>query len=67
MNNSKVKSAKPIYGSFRSGDVRHSQADISKAKELLGFKSSHAVKSGMKETVEWFVKRISNVVAGQSK
>lgn len=56
---SRVKSIEPIYGDFRSGDVRHSQADISKAQELLGFKPSHAVKRGMKETVEWFVKRLS--------
>lgn len=55
---SKVKSVEPIYGSFRSGDVRHSQADIAKAKELLGFSPTHAVKNGMKTTVEWFVNRI---------
>ena len=31
----KVKSIAPSYGSFRPGDVRHSQADISRAKDLL--------------------------------
>ena len=51
---SRAKAKEPIYGHSRSGDVRHSQADISKAKELLGFNPSHTVKKGMKETVEWF-------------
>jgi UDP-N-acetylglucosamine 4-epimerase len=58
----KLKSIKPNNGSFRLGDVRHSQADISKAKELLGYLPSHTVKSGMKETVEWFVPRITNKI-----
>ncbi len=51
---------KPKYGDFRSGDIRHSQADTSKAEELLGFRPSHTVKSGMKETVEWFVRHLAN-------
>lgn len=55
----KVKSIEPIYGPFRSGDVLHSQADISRAKALLGFNPSHDVKNGMKETVGWFVKQRS--------
>jgi UDP-N-acetylglucosamine/UDP-N-acetylgalactosamine 4-epimerase len=61
----KVKSAEPIYGSFRSGDVRHSQADISKAKKLLGFNPFYTARRGMEETVEWFVKQLSNVVTGE--
>jgi UDP-N-acetylglucosamine/UDP-N-acetylgalactosamine 4-epimerase len=63
----KIKFMKPAYGPLRSGDVRHSQADISKAKELLGYLPSHAVKSGMKETVGWFFNRISNTIVEQSK
>jgi UDP-N-acetylglucosamine/UDP-N-acetylgalactosamine 4-epimerase len=58
----KVKSIEPNRGSLRAGDVRHSQADISKAKELLGYLPSHVVKSGMKETVNWFFNRISNTL-----
>jgi len=56
----KIKSIEPNRGSLRAGDVRHSQADISKAKELLGYLPSYVVKSGMKETVNWFFNRISN-------
>jgi UDP-N-acetylglucosamine 4-epimerase len=58
----KIKSIEPNTGSFRPGDVRHSKADISKAKTLLGYLPSHTVKSGMKETVEWFVHRITNKI-----
>jgi len=60
----KVKSIEPLYVPFRSGDVLHSQADISRAKELLGFNPSHDVKNGMKETVGWFVKQRSIMDAG---
>ena len=36
---SKVKSAEPLYGSFRSGALRYTQADISKAKKFVGIQS----------------------------
>lgn len=49
-----VKDIEAVYGDFRPGDVRHSQADISKPKEQLGYKPSHDVKAGMAETVRWF-------------
>ncbi|EJL6282467.1 Vi polysaccharide biosynthesis UDP-N-acetylglucosaminuronic acid C-4 epimerase TviC, partial [Vibrio cholerae] len=41
LNNAINFSLEPIYRDFRAGDVRHSQADISKAKELLGYSPSH--------------------------
>ena len=43
----------PIYKDFRVGDVRHSQADISKAKKLLGYRPTHKIRSGIKELVLW--------------
>ena len=49
-----VKKLEAVHGDFRPGDVRHSQADISKAAELLGYRPSHNVQSGMAETVKWF-------------
>ncbi|TYO93239.1 NAD-dependent epimerase/dehydratase family protein [Desulfallas thermosapovorans] len=45
---------KPVYRDFRPGDVRHSQADISKAKQLLGYEPAYAVFDGLRETVTWF-------------
>ena len=44
------------YRDFRSGDVKHSQADISKAKKLLGYKPTHNIDQGMKEYLKWYVK-----------
>ncbi len=44
----------PKYGSERTGDVKHSLADISKAKNLLDYHPSVSVKEGMKTTFEWY-------------
>jgi UDP-N-acetylglucosamine 4-epimerase len=53
----RVRRAKPAYGPFRPGDVRHSKANISKAKELLGYVPSQSVSSGLDETIEWYMRR----------
>ncbi|HOX23411.1 MAG TPA: SDR family oxidoreductase, partial [Elusimicrobiales bacterium] len=39
---------KPSYADFRPGDVRHSQADISRAQALLGYEPTHSVAQGLK-------------------
>jgi UDP-N-acetylglucosamine/UDP-N-acetylgalactosamine 4-epimerase len=44
----------PRYTSEREGDVRHSLADISKAKTLLGYDPSFSVREGMKIAFEWY-------------
>jgi UDP-N-acetylglucosamine 4-epimerase len=46
--------AEPLYGDPRPGDVKHSQADISKAIDLLGFSSNTSFETGIKKTVEWY-------------
>ena len=43
------------YRDFRAGDVRHSQADISKAERLLGYVPTHSLAQGLEETVAWVV------------
>lgn len=45
---------KPIYRDFRPGDVRHSVADIRKARELLGYHPSHNVEQGLGEALNWY-------------
>ncbi len=47
--------ARPTYRDFRLGDVRHSQADISKAQRLLGYEPSHTLKQGLDEALSWYV------------
>lgn len=44
------------YGPFRSGDVRHSLADISLIQNLLEYDPSHTISKGLNETVDWFIK-----------
>lgn len=44
------------HGSERKGDVRHSLADISKAKSLLGYDPAFSVKDGLKRAFEWYRK-----------
>lgn len=45
----------PIYKAARAGDVRDSQADISKAERLLGYKPIVGLEEGLRETVKWFI------------
>jgi UDP-N-acetylglucosamine 4-epimerase len=46
--------AEPVYGDFRPGDVRHSQADISKIQGRLGYVPTHSVEQGLREALEWY-------------
>lgn len=43
------------YRDFRIGDVRHSQADISKAKTLLGFEPEFRIQDGINKAMPWYV------------
>lgn len=44
----------PIYGPDRAGDIKHSNADITKAKELLGYNPDWSFDRGIKEAIEWY-------------
>lgn len=45
----------PSYRDFRAGDVRHSLADIAKARTLLGYEPSHRIQEGLREAMDWYV------------
>lgn len=47
----------PVYRDFRAGDVRHSQADMSKVQRLLGFVPRHRLAEGVAEAMPWYVGR----------
>ena len=49
-----VKNIEPHFGPNREGDIKHSNADISKARKLLGYDPSYDFKSGLAETIEWY-------------
>jgi UDP-N-acetylglucosamine 4-epimerase len=44
----------PVHGEFRAGDVRHSQADISKAQRLLGYAPAYDARAGLREALPWY-------------
>jgi UDP-N-acetylglucosamine 4-epimerase len=46
---------RPVHGDFRPGDVRHSQADVAKAKRLLGYVPAFDVRAGLQATMPWYV------------
>jgi UDP-N-acetylglucosamine 4-epimerase len=49
-----VAKAKPIHDAFRPGDVRHSMADIEKARQRLGYEPITRVRAGLAEALEWY-------------
>ena len=55
-----LKQAKPVHRDFRGGDVRHSLADITKAKTLLGYQPKHHVGDGLKLAMAWYVTHLAN-------
>ena len=48
------KEIEPIFGPDRPGDIKHSNADISKAKKLLGYDPDYSFADGIKLAIEWY-------------
>ena len=48
------KDIKPNFGPDRKGDIKHSNADISKAKRLLGYDPDYDFAKGLNEAIEWY-------------
>jgi UDP-N-acetylglucosamine 4-epimerase len=53
-----LETVSPVYRDFRPGDVRHSQADISKAQALLGYAPEYQVNEGLEEAMDWYVENL---------
>jgi UDP-N-acetylglucosamine 4-epimerase len=53
-----LQELKPTGRPFRAGDVRHSRADISQARQFLGYHPTHPIRAGLKETVNWYVNNL---------
>ena len=47
----------PLYTAERPGDIKHSRADVSKARDLLGYAPFVSFKEGLRRTVEWYQSR----------
>lgn len=50
------KNVEPIFAPARVGDVKHSLADISAAREAIGYDVSVSFDEGLRRTVEWYLK-----------
>ncbi|MGP4951604.1 NAD-dependent epimerase/dehydratase family protein [Psychrobacter sp. T6-1] len=50
----------PVYRDFREGDVRHSQADISKIKNALGYAPEFDIIQGIEKAMPWYVTYLQN-------
>ncbi len=48
----------PVYKDFRQGDVRHSQADIKKAKALMGYEPEYSISDGMDKALDWYLSNL---------
>jgi len=48
----------PIYRDFRAGDIRHSNANIELASELLGYEPTHTLEEGLQESIAWYINDI---------
>ena len=53
-----LEHARPVYTDFRPGDVRHSLADISKARRLLGYAPTHTAREGLELAMDWYVENL---------
>ena len=53
-HNPSIADIKVIYGPERAGDIKHSLANIDKAKELLGYEPEIDFKQGLAKTIEWY-------------
>ena len=55
-----LQGAQAQYKNFRAGDVRHSQADITRARESLGYAPTHDIAAGLREAMNWYVQHLAS-------
>lgn len=48
------KDIEPVYGPDRKGDIKHSNADIGKARKLLGYEPEYSFECGLNEAIVWY-------------
>jgi UDP-N-acetylglucosamine 4-epimerase len=61
-NDPAVLNQKPIYRDFRPGDVRHSLADINKARHLLGYEPEYPIERGLEMAMDWYRAQIKGAM-----
>ena len=58
INNIVGKNIAPTYTEPRPGDIKHSMADITKAREKLGYHPRITFEEGLRHTIEWYRENI---------
>jgi nucleoside-diphosphate-sugar epimerase len=53
------KNISAVYAEPRAGDIKHSQADISQAKDHLGYEPRMSFVEGLTRTIEWYRKKVA--------
>lgn len=53
-----LKKTKPIYGPDRAGDIKHSNADISLAKQYLGYDPEFSFEKGIELAIDWYIENL---------
>jgi UDP-N-acetylglucosamine 4-epimerase len=56
--NPSLPEQKPTYRDFRVGDVRHSLANVDKARRLLGYAPTHTMPQGLELALDWYVANV---------
>jgi UDP-N-acetylglucosamine 4-epimerase len=54
-HNPRLAGFEPTYLELRAGDVRHSHADVSKARDFLGYTPTHRIGRGLEEAIPWYI------------
>ncbi|MEH7495086.1 NAD-dependent epimerase/dehydratase family protein, partial [Neobacillus niacini] len=55
------KDIQPIFGPARIGDIKHSNADISKAQEMLGYEPVWSFEQGIEAAIEWYKNNLGSL------
>ncbi len=58
LHNDSFVEKEALYRDFRAGDIRHSNADITKAQTVVGYVPTHDIYAGMQEAIGWYVERM---------
>lgn len=53
------KEVEPNFGPDRKGDIKHSNADITKARKMLGYDPSYDFKTGIEEAIMWYKEKLT--------
>ena len=64
--NPAIATMSPKHRDFRPGDVRHSQADVSKAGRLLGYAPTHRIEQGIEAAMPWYVSYFTGQRSGEN-